>query len=277
MTCKYRLILIYIEERYIVLKIGVDCHVHTLFSGHAYSTVRDNILEAKERGLQGIGITDHFGGLFFPVDLATAEPDRVFATIGHMLNPTALPKVWHGVRLYWGVEIDIDDTHGNLYGHDIIRKMRKDMSLADAVLSRCDYAIASVHSLADEGKFSVSEGTRMYLKALENPKVKILGHIGRAGIPFDIDEVLTAAKSAGKVIEINDHSLSFKQEVTDTCHAIAIRCAELGVKIAVNSDAHSAAEVGVFTTALTMLEDIGFPQELVVNTDIATFEAAMGI
>ena len=34
-----------------------------------------------------------------------------------------------------------------------------------------------------------------------------LGHVGRAGVPFDLDEVLTAAKERHKLIEINEHSL----------------------------------------------------------------------
>ena len=40
------------------------------------------------------------------------------------------------------------------------------------------------------------------------------------------------------------------------------------VRIAVNSDAHSADDVGDVNLALAMLEGLGFPEELILNADI---------
>ena len=42
---------------------------------------------------------------------------------------------------------------------------------------------------------SESLPTNMYVKALENPQVFVLGHTGRSGVPFDYDEVLTVRVS----------------------------------------------------------------------------------
>ena len=42
----------------------------------------------------------------------------------------------------------------------------------------------------------------MYLNVLAQPKVFVLGHVGRAGVPFDLDTVLTAARDSHKLIEI---------------------------------------------------------------------------
>ena len=50
------------------------------------------------------------------------------------------------------------------------------------------------------------ENTELYIKALEHDKVKILGHIGRSGLEFDVEEVAGAAKSMNKMIEINEAS-----------------------------------------------------------------------
>ena len=54
---------------------------------------------------------------------------------------------------------------------------------------------------------TLAQTTEMYINALEHPKVFMLGHTGRSGVPFDIDEVLLAAKAKHKIIEINNHSL----------------------------------------------------------------------
>ena len=37
----------------------LDLHTHTYASGHAYNTMNEMVLAAKEKGLQLLGITDH--------------------------------------------------------------------------------------------------------------------------------------------------------------------------------------------------------------------------
>jgi putative hydrolase len=36
-----------------------DLHTHTIASGHAYSSLKENIEAAAERGLTALGISDH--------------------------------------------------------------------------------------------------------------------------------------------------------------------------------------------------------------------------
>ena len=42
--------------------VYADLHVHSIFSKHAYSTIKENIDIAKERNLKYLAITDHFYG-----------------------------------------------------------------------------------------------------------------------------------------------------------------------------------------------------------------------
>ena len=41
------------------MKPIIDLHVHTISSGHAYSTILENVIAAKEAGLKYVGISDH--------------------------------------------------------------------------------------------------------------------------------------------------------------------------------------------------------------------------
>ena len=43
--------------------IVVDLHTHTVASGHAIGTVEENALAAYEKGLRGLGISDHAPGV----------------------------------------------------------------------------------------------------------------------------------------------------------------------------------------------------------------------
>ena len=256
-----------------MIKIKTDTHTHTLASGHAYSTIEENLRAGKEQGLELVGITDHFSSFFVP--------STDFACFGFFINKKALPEVWHGVRLLFGAEVDIIDLKGNLFGHDLYipypNKNGVKLTYEEGILNRLDYLIASVHYKDFAANSTVVENTELYIKALEHENVKILGHIGRSGLEFDIDEVVKAAKSLNKMIEINEASFGLGETVRERCLKVALACAKYGTKIAVNSDAHSSFEIGKYPNTEHFLDEIDFPVELIGNRDAETFLSMIGI
>ena len=256
-----------------MIKIKTDTHTHTLASGHAYSTIEENLRAGKEQGLELVGITDHFSSFFVP--------STDFACFGFFINKKALPEVWHGVRLLFGAEVDIVDLKGNLFGHDLYipypNKNGVKLTYEEGILNRLDYLIASVHYKDFAANSTVVENTELYIKALEHENVKILGHIGRSGLEFDIDEVVKAAKSLNKMIEINEASFGHGETVRERCLKVALACAKYGTKIAVNSDAHSSFEIGKYPNTEHFLDEIDFPGELIGNRDAETFLSMIGI
>jgi hypothetical protein len=256
-----------------MIKIKTDTHTHTLASGHAYSTIEENLRAGKEQGLELVGITDHFSSFFVP--------STDFACFGFFINKKALPEVWHGVRLLFGAEVDIIDLKGNLFGHDLYipypNKNGVKLTYEEGILNRLDYLIASVHYKDFAANSTVVENTELYIKALEHENVKILGHIGRSGLEFDIDEVVKAAKSLNKMIEINEASFGHGETVRERCLKVALACAKYGTKIAVNSDAHSSFEIGKYPNTENFLDEIDFPVELIGNRDAEIFLSTIGI
>lgn len=257
-------------------QIACDVHTHTLYSRHAYSTIAENIAACREMGVELLGSTDHLSEMLFP--------EQHLRNFQYFLNQTAWPRVWDGVVLLRGAEVDIVSLDGDLFGQDIDvpdtivgRRYATDGSLFDRVTGSLDYLIASVHN----GEFTkgapIARTTSMYVRALENPHVFILGHTGRSGVPFDYDEVLTVAREKGKCIEINEHSLEIDSRgwFHSVCSNIAQRCAEMGVGIVVSTDAHVAPTIGRFHHAVSMLESIDFPEELIMNRDRRTFLQAL--
>lgn len=256
-----------------MIKIKTDTHTHTMASGHAYSTIEENLRAGKEQGLELVGITDHFSSFFVP--------STDFACFGFFINKKALPEVWHGVRLLFGAEVDIIDLKGNLFGHDLYipypNKNGVKLTYEEGILNRLDYLIASVHYKDFAANSTVVENTELYIKALEHENVKILGHIGRSGLEFDIDEVVKAAKSLNKMIEINEASFGHGETVRERCLKVALACAKYGTKIAVNSDAHSSFEIGKYPNTENFLDEIDFPVELIGNRDAEIFLSTIGI
>lgn len=260
------------------MKLSCDVHTHTLYSRHAYSTIGENVRAAHERGLGLLGSADHFSSMLFP--------EQDFRNFQFFINLGVWPRVWHDVVVLRGCEADIVDLEGHLFGWDIpverginggALRSRKAPSLKRMVFRGLDYVVASVHGHAFADDATLAETTAMYIGALQDPKVAILGHTGRAGVPFELDPVLEEAARLHKMVEINEHSFAIPDsgKISDTCRDIAVRCAELGVQIAVNSDAHIAADIGRFSQTEKLLEEIHFPEELIATRSAGAFLKAL--
>lgn len=253
-----------------------DIHTHTLFSRHAYSTIGECVAAAKAVGLELLGSTDHYSAM---ISAASPQSPTYVRDYQHFINFDVWPRVWDGIYVMRGVEADIVDLDGHLFGWDIVlregitgRAFANERTLQEYMWQGIDYAIASIHDQTFTEGATLAQTTDMYVRALEDPKVLSIGHPGRAGVPFDIDTVLIAAKELGKLVEINEHSFErhYGRKRHKACRRIAERCAELGVLISVATDAHIACDVGRFSATHALLEEIHFPPELIAtrNKDV---------
>lgn len=228
-----------------MIRIIADLHVHTVASGHGYSTVFENLQIARQKGLLALGIADH------TPSMPGGPSPLYFEARGHF------PKEALGVRLYFGAEVDIRDAEGHL-------------DLADRILRRLDFAFVSFHPQVFSGG-SKEVNTRALIKALEHPFVDIVAHPGNPRYPLNYEEVVEAVVRLGKVIEVNNSSFSVSRKGSEeNCRLIVQLVKDLGGMIIVSSDAHFCAEVGEFGEALRMLEEISFPEERIIN---ASWEA----
>ena len=196
-----------------MLENRCDVHTHTVASRHAYSTVDENVRAASERGVDLLGVTDHFSCMT-SVGVQTDGTGADIRDYQSFLDTVVWPREWHGVTLLRGAEADIVDVQGTLFGHGIPMPNKipgdpypEPLDLETRILSDTDYAIASVHIKTFCSLATPAQNAAMYVHALEHPKVLILGHIGRLGIDFELDPVIEAARDLGKLIEINNSTV----------------------------------------------------------------------
>lgn len=259
------------------MRILCDTHTHTIFSRHAYSTIEECVRAAADAGLELYAATDHYSAMLFPE--RPGGPD--LRDYQFFLNLHDWPRMWHGVEVLRGCEADIVDLEGNLFGHDVTvdRGIAGDLRskpttlLAD-VLKECDYVVASVHGQDFLRDASYEQVTEMYLRVLDEPKVLTLGHVDRTEYDFDVDAVVTAARDRNRLVELNEASLSRREPARRARHVIE-RCRDLGCPVVVNSDTHIACKIGRFEKALALLDELGFPEELVANRTAASFHEAL--
>lgn len=179
--------------------LSCDIHTHTMFSAHAYSTIEENVYWAAERGLQVLGSADHLSSM------VTACPNDL-RSYQFFINQDIWPRIWSGVLVLRGAEADIVSLDGSLFGEDTPVTLdiagdsySRQHSLFDLVTRNLDYLVASVHNPQIAEGTTLAQTTEMYINALEHPKVFMLGHTGRSGVSFDIDEVLLAARPSTRL------------------------------------------------------------------------------
>ncbi|MGV8982080.1 phosphatase [Clostridium sp.] len=227
------------------MKFIADLHTHTIVSGHAYSTLMENAKYASEIGLDILGVTDH--GPNMP-----GAPD-----LWYFGNFKVLPRELYGVKMLYGCEANIIDYEGNL---DIPVEVQK----------KLDLMIVSLHEPLMEGGKNPDLNTATILKAMDNPNVNILGHIGNPKFPIHEEEIVKKAKEKNILIELNNSSfITSRLGSEKNCIKIVKLCKQFGVRIIVNSDAHFCYSIGNFTVAEKALKDVDMPEELIINTNRA--------
>jgi DNA polymerase (family X) len=134
----------------------------------------------------------------------------------------------------------------------------------DELLAQLDWVIASVHT---SFRMSEREMTDRMVAAVEHPLVDALGHPTGRKIdlrgPYDVDleRVFEAAVRTGTMIEIN--AAPDRRDLNEI-HARA--AAEAGVRILVNSDAHSARNFELLRYGIATARRAWLTAEQVANT-----------
>ena len=84
------------------MQLIADFHIHTVASGHAYSTIEEYAEAAKKKGLKIIAITDH----------GPAMPGGPHYY--HFSNLVMIPQKINGVRILRGAEVNIINEQGQV-------------------------------------------------------------------------------------------------------------------------------------------------------------------
>lgn len=199
-----------------------DCQVQTNWTdGNA--SIEMMARAAMDEGLKYIAVTDH--------------TKRLAMTGG--LDERRIQKQWK----------EIDAVNKKLRGKFKVLKSTEcdilkngSLDLPDKILSKLDLVGVAVHSYFN---LSRREQTERIVRAMQNPYVDILFHpTGRIiqrrdAYEVDMEEIIKTAKRTGTILEIDAYPdrLDLKDEYVR-------RCVLVGVKMVIDSDAHSPQHIG---------------------------------
>lgn len=192
-----------------------DCQVQTNWSDGSAS-IEQMARTAKAYGLSYIAITDHTQSL----TIANGLDEKRLLVQGKEIE--RLNKKLKGFRLLKSTECDI--------------RQDGSLDLHDEVLRTLDLVCVSIHS---HRTLSKEKMTERVIRALKHPLVHILFHpTGRIvnvrdGYEIDMDQVIKAAKLYRVALEVNG------SERLDMHEKLIRQAVETGVKLGINSDAHT--------------------------------------
>ena len=224
-----------------------ELHGHSTWSDGTAS-IADMAAAAQARGYTYWGVCDHSVGLGMVGGLDGERIQAQAAEIAAVNRSYADRGI--DFRLLRGTEVEIL-ADGSL-------------GLPDEVLADLDVVVASIHSGLRQDKETITERC---LKAVRNPHVDILGHptgrlIGsRLPSDLDVERVLQACAETGTVAEINAHPSRL-----DLNDVYARRAVELGCRLAINSDAHTADGMSVMDYGIATARRAWVTAATVVNT-----------
>lgn len=232
------------------MQIKLDLHVHTCASGHAYSTLSENVISAKEKGLLGIALLDH----------GPALPGGAHEY--YFSNLKVLPEYINGIRVFRGVEANIKNEKGEI---DISR----------VSLELLDLVGISFHPDCGYEAQQIAKNTEVLLNAMGNTNVKMICHPSVPNFEVDLEAAVEAAKEKEILIEINNLSFdksSFRVPSMSDNYKLLEICAEKGCYVCVNSDAHYHQYVGDVGLAEKAIKETNFPEDLIINSSLKNVE-----
>lgn len=220
-----------------------DLHMHSTFSD-GISTMEEMAKTARELGYEYIAITDHTKSLKIARGL---DEKRLYEQIKLIKK---LNERIDGIRILTGAEVDIlaDGT----------------LDYSDDILKELDVVIASIHSGFKQDRETL---TSRIISACKNPYVNIIAHptgriLGRRD-PYDVDMdmVLEAAQNTSTILEINS-----SPDRLDLNDQTVKRAKELGIKIAINTDAHDKDNLTDMKYGIWVARRGWLEQDNIINT-----------
>jgi DNA polymerase (family 10) len=212
-----------------------EMHCHSTWSADGRATIEEMAAAASARGYSYLCLTDH----------------------SHYLRDGRLEAQW----------AEIDAVNRRLKPFRVVRgieaniRANGELDVADGDLEQLEWVVASLHTSFDRSP------TERVLSAVENPHVDCIGHLTgrrlsrRAGAALDVERVVARAAETGTALEINA-----QPDRLDMRDVHARMAGEAGVRVPVNSDAHSVAALAYAEFGIGQARRAWLTKEQVLNT-----------
>ncbi len=231
------------------MRLAADLHVHTVSSGHSYSTLEEYVRQAKKVGLKAFAMTDH----------GPAMPGGPHYY--HFSNMRMIPRKLSGIRIFRGIEANIINANGKI-----------DIAEQEIKWGELEIIMAAMHPRVGYENQGEEKNTEVLLRALENPYINVIAHPGNPKYPVKIEETVDAARRKKVAIELNNSSFMSREGSWDRCLAFAKEVKRQDWKVVIGTDSHISTMLGKFDQAMKLVKEAGLTEKHIINTSIEKIE-----
>ena len=233
----------------------IDLHTHSLISGHAINTIYELTKEAKNKGIKYLGITEHGPSM-------AGAPHEDYFWISDQLTTL------YGVKLLLGIEANILDESGQI-------DLREDLQEKQKIVS------AGLHDKTSYTSIKTSNNTESIVNAMSNPYIKIITHPYRPEFQVDVKQIVKISYETNTLLELNNQLFTRNpNELSDLVvryKEMISECKKFGIPIILGSDAHVATKIGDFSKILSLQNELGLPNELIINYNLEQFKSYFNV
>ena len=245
------------------MRTYTDCHVHSLLPNirHAKSTIEENVVEAINKGLKTIAITNH-GTSHFLYGIRKKDIKNIKTQIEE------LRVKYPQIEILMGVEGNIISLDG-------------DTDLTKEITDLCDIILCGHHNGVIYKNFSsfwnffvmnffakrlgwfknrqLRINTNSVVRALDKYNIDILTHPGDKKIVI-MEEIAKAAEKNKVLLEINNSHTHLNTSEIKVC-------SKYKVNFIINSDSHIKDTIGTYSSAVERAKEAGLDMSRIVNLE----------
>lgn len=243
------------------LRILADLHTHTIFSKHGYSTIKENIDVAKERGLKYLACTDHYYGNGDAIEQKN-EVTRICYLTNNVFSL--------GLTLIAGAEFNVSQKISEEHSKKLLQIPWKPIGChtwfipfeSGITLEYLYWNFVKAHKMGFTGFTHIERELFRCIDAdiKENglsPKVcefldNIVDYAYYNNIPLEVNE---------SSIKVNEKNAVRRMEYWLN------RAKKNGNILYMGTDAHWCDCVGDFSRSLELLDHIGYDKSKIINYD----------
>lgn len=203
------------------MRLRIDTHVHSIASGHAFSTIKEIADYSNENVVELICIVDH------GPSMKNAPHTGYFSMSGDV------PYIIGNSCFLIGCECNILNIKG-------------DLDLEDSILCNLDIVLAGLHEQTPYPvNTDVSYNTAALISAMKNPLIDIISHPYKKMFPVKVKDIVEAAKINHCILEVNCRVLAGNSSEEHREYRKMLElCLELGVPVVIGTDAHIIYNIG---------------------------------
>ena len=228
------------------MDLKVDLHIHTVASGHAFSTLNEIIHKAVEKEMTLIGISDHGPSM----DGASCESSF------NMKDDIHREGLANNIKVLFGCEANILSHKG-------------DIDISQDTLMNLDYDLAGLHEFTPYPGGDAVYNTKAILSCMEKNNIFAVSHPITVDYETDVKAIAEAAGGLQIALELNDRVFHRKNpRIINEYLKLIDHCKSYNTKMILSSDSHVLSTAGCFENIEIIKDSIMECPELILNNNV---------